>query len=69
MADFAQMESLWWYNNVRRHWCNLRLRVIWHVAKLRGEKVPKILPQAGRISRGALAWAKGEIKRLDLDKE
>jgi len=56
--------GLWWYNNVKRHWHNWRLKRMWEAEG----RPTKLLPRAGAIRPDTWQWATDEIRKLGLDK-
>ena len=50
-----------WYNHVKRHWQNWRIRRWWRNDPNR----PKLCPQAGAITQDTLDWAEKVFKEID----
>lgn len=51
---------LWWYNNVKRHWHNWRIRCMWRADPDR----PRHCPQAGRITPETMEWARNVMASI-----
>jgi hypothetical protein len=60
---WREVASVWWYNNIRRPLANRRLKKMW----ISEGRDPEIWGRGiGRIDKKHLAWAKSEVKRLNL---
>ena len=59
-----QAIGLWWYNNVRRHWSNWRIRRMWRADPHR----PSICFKAGALGPEAMTWAHSAVARIEARK-
>jgi hypothetical protein len=63
-----QAISLWWYNNVKRHWRNF----VWRHGSVRRQwmaegRDPRYFPQAGAFNKESWAWALEQGKKIEAE--
>jgi len=59
-----QAVSLWWYNNILRHWHNWRIRRMWKADPNR----PEICVKAGAFSPRAWEWALQQAEKIENER-